>query len=161
MNDWVMWLMATPVSSGLRNLTWLWPICETLHFIGLAMLIGGAGVFDLRLMGLIKQVPIRSVKAFMPYAIAGFAINLLTGIIFFIVMPTNYVGNGAFYAKMLFVIVAGMNAMYFETTQGSKILTMGADETPFTCKVVGALSLFSWFAVMYFGRMLPYLGTGN
>jgi hypothetical protein len=28
-------------------------------------------------------------------------------------------------------------------------------------KVIGAVSLFSWFAVMYCGRMLPYLGTGN
>jgi hypothetical protein len=34
---------------------WLWAICETLHFIGLALLIGTAGVFDLRLLGLIRR----------------------------------------------------------------------------------------------------------
>ena len=34
-------------------------------------------------------------------------------------------------------------------------------DTPRALKIVGALSLFSWFAVLYCGRMLPYLGTGN
>jgi hypothetical protein len=32
---------------------------------------------------------------------------------------------------------------------------------PASLRAVGALSLFSWFAVLYCGRMLPYLGTGN
>jgi hypothetical protein len=28
-------------------------------------------------------------------------------------------------------------------------------------KIIGGLSLASWLAVLYCGRMLPYLGTGN
>jgi hypothetical protein len=62
----------------------------------------------------------------------------------------------------LFIVVAGLNAMLFETTLGTRVLELGPNEdTPASFKVVGAVSLFSWFAVLYCGRMLPYLGTGN
>ena len=31
-------------------------------------------------------------------------------------------------------------------------------DTPLTLKLAGGVSLGSWFAVLYFGRMLPFLG---
>jgi hypothetical protein len=41
-------------------------------------------------------------------------------------------------------------------------MTLGpGEDTPTSFKIVGGVSLFSWFAVLYFGRMLPYIGTGN
>jgi len=162
MNDMVTWLAATWISSHLRDLKWLWPTCETLHFVGLSLLVGGAGLFDLRLMGWMRQVSVKSLKAFMPFAIAGFAINLITGVIFFIVSPAQYAFSIVWYTKLLFIVIAGLNAMLFETTLGTRVLTLGPDEdTPLSFKLVGAVSLFSWFAVLYCGRMLPYLGTGN
>jgi hypothetical protein len=52
--------------------------------------------------------------------------------------------------------------MLFETTIGTRVLALGpGEDTPTSFKIVGAVSLFSWFAVLYCGRMLPYLGTGN
>jgi hypothetical protein len=162
MFGFISWLADTPISAGMRNITWLWPACESLHFIGLGLLIGGAGFLDLRLMGFMRHVPLTAAKAFMPYAITGFAMNLVTGSLFFIMAPAMYVFSAAWWAKMFFVFVAGLNAMFFETTQGSKVLTLGPDaDTPVAFKIIGGLSLFSWFAVLYFGRMLPYIGTGN
>ena len=90
MNDAVTWLSTTWLSSHMRDLKWMWPTCETLHFIGLSLLIGGAGVFDVRLMGFMRRMPIAALKAFMPYAIAGFVINLITGVAFFVMMPAQY-----------------------------------------------------------------------
>ncbi|HWK12297.1 MAG TPA: hypothetical protein VNR64_19705, partial [Vicinamibacterales bacterium] len=78
MHDAVTWLASTWISSHMRDLKWMWPTCETLHFIGLSLLIGGAGLFDLRLMGMMRQVPVSAVRDFMPYAIVGFAVNLVT-----------------------------------------------------------------------------------
>jgi hypothetical protein len=61
-----------------------------------------------------------------------------------------------------FIGIAGANAMFFETRLAVPALAMDPDaDTSTTMKVIGAVSLFSWFAVMYCGRMLPYLGTGN
>lgn len=69
---------------------WLWPLCESVHFLGLCLLIGAAGFFDLRLLGFMKGVSLRSAKRFIPWALVGFALNLLTGLIFFISQPQQY-----------------------------------------------------------------------
>lgn len=162
MHDAVTWLAATWISSHMRDLKWMWPTCETLHFVGLSLLIGGAGVFDLRLMGFMRQVPVTAVRDFMPYAIIGFVTNLVTGIAFFVMMPAQYAFSLDWYAKLFFIVVAGLNAMLFETTLGARVLELGpGEDTPTSFKIVGAVSLFAWFAVLYCGRMLPYLGTGN
>ena len=162
MGDLVTWLEATRISTAMRDITWLWPAFESLHFLGLAMVIGGAGYFDLRLLGLFRSVPVSAVKAFMPAAIVGFIINLVTGVAFFVAAPGMYALSGIWWIKVFFIIVAGLNAMLFETTLGTRVLELGPNEdTPASFKIVGAVSLFSWFAVLYCGRMLPYLGTGN
>ena len=56
----VDWLKATSLSQVISMSPVLWPVMEMLHFIGLALLIGGAGLIDLRLMGFLKSVPVRS-----------------------------------------------------------------------------------------------------
>ena len=58
----------------------------------------------------------------------------------------------------LFLLVAGINAMLFETSFSDRLMALEPDaDMPLSAKVVGAVSLISWFAVLYFGRMLPYL----
>ncbi len=71
MEDFALWIEATALSKALFDITWLWPLCESLHFLGLAVLIGGAGFLDLRLLGFFRGIPIRDVKRFMPFAIAA------------------------------------------------------------------------------------------
>ena len=51
--------------------TWVWPLCETLHFIGLSLLLGMTGFFDLRLMGFFRRVPVAAAKDLMPLALMG------------------------------------------------------------------------------------------
>ncbi len=156
------WIEATAVSKYLFDQPWVWPVCESLHFVGLGVLIAGAGLLDLRLLGMFRGVPIRSIKSFMPWALGGFLINAVTGLLFLVMQPHLYVSSGIWWFKMAFLAVAGLNAMFFETRLSQRALAMGPDDdTPFACKVIWRLSLFSWFAVLYCGRMLPYLGTGN
>ena len=162
MYGFISWLESTGISTAMRNSTWLWPTCESIHFLGLTMLIGAAGFFDLRLMGFMRRVPVAAAKAFRPYGILGFSLNLTTGTLFFVMRPSMYAFSAAWWAKVFFIVLAGLNAMLFETTLGARVLTLGADEdTPKSFKIVGFVSLFSWFAVLWFGRMLPYIGTGN
>ena len=153
---------STWISRTLFGISWLWPASEALHFIGLCMLIGGAGLLDLRLMGMFRGLAIRHVKALMPWAMAGFAINAVTGALFLIMQPHLYLSSAVWWSKVLFLAIAGLNAVFFETRLAVPALAMHPDEdTPRQLKMVGAISLFSWFAVLYCGRMLPYLGTGN
>jgi hypothetical protein len=79
-----VWLKSTALSQVMIEPPWLWPICETLHFIGLALLVGAAGLFDLRLMGFLKRIPIAAAMQMRGWAAAGIVINLITGVLFFV-----------------------------------------------------------------------------
>ena len=162
MHDFALWVESTRISKALFDITWLWPLCESLHFVGLCMLIGGAGLLDLRLLGLFRGVALRDVKALMPWAIGGFAVNAMTGTLFLIMQPHLYLTSGVWWWKFSFIGIAGLNAAFFETRLARPALALDPHaDMPGRLKIVGALSLFSWFAVLYCGRMLPYLGTGN
>ena len=156
----VAYLKGTALSQAMSMSPVLWPVCETLHFIGLALLIGGAGLIDLRLMGFFKSVPLSAMMQMRKWAALGVAINVVTGALFFIGAPGQYIHNSAWYYKLLFLFVAMVNVLVFETKQGKRILTLAAGaETPRSFKVAGAVSIGSWFLVLYFGRMLPFIGN--
>jgi hypothetical protein len=160
MDEFVAWLQSTTLSQGIIHYPWIWPICEIIHFIGLTLVVGIAGFFDLRLMGFMKRVPVSAARDLMPLAMAGFLLNLTTGATFFIGRPHQYVGNVAWWAKVFFLVLAGLNAMFFATTVGARTMNLGAgDDTPLSAKIVGVVSLVSWLGVLYCGRMLPFIGN--
>ena len=158
-NAFVQWLGATPVATWINQSPWIWPFCETLHFIGLSLVLGITGFFDLRLMGFFRRVSIAAAHDLMPLALVGFAINLLTGVVFLTALPAQYASNRLWWFKVGFIMLAGLNALLYERTLSAKVLALqpGAD-TPGPVKLIGVVSLVSWLAVLYCGRMLPFLG---
>src|SRR4051812_22237961 len=155
------WLHDTRLSFFVKKYVWVWPTCETLHFIGLAMLFGVIGILDLRMLGVAKSLPGRPLHDLLPWGIAGFIINLITGALFFAGDPGQYLHNWAFGFKMLFITLAGVNVLVFYATGVfRKIEALGpGEDAPPLAKFIGATSLFLWIGVMYWGRMLPFLGT--
>jgi hypothetical protein len=154
------WLSTTPASAFVLGHAWVWPTAETLHFVGLSMLIGVIGVIDLRLLGLAKRVPFAPLYRLLPWGISGFLICLSTGLVFFTGDPLQYVNNWVFWWKMAFVVTAGLNVGAFYVTgifKAAEKLGPG-DDAPVSAKLIAALSLVLWIGVMYLGRMLPFLG---
>jgi hypothetical protein len=153
------WLKSTQLSRIIVETQWTWPTCETLHFIGLALLIGSVGLADLRMLGMAKGVRFAGLHRLIRWGIAGFVICLLTGAAFFIGAPSQYVHNVVFQLKLLFILLAGINALVFElkVLPGMKDLGPGED-APAAAKVIAASSLVLWLGVMFLGRMLPFLG---
>ena len=153
------WLRATAVSDTIRTVPWLWPWCEITHFVGLSMLVGIVGFFDLRLLGLFRRVPLSAAWSLMPWGKLGFALSAATGVIFFVGAPDQYVHNVAFYGKLAFLLIAGLNAVAFEVFYGAAVKAgVGADATPPAFRVIAIVSMVSWFFVIYWGRMLPFIG---
>lgn len=155
------WLTATQLSAFVTENGWVWPTCETLHFIGLALLIGNVGLLDCRLLGVGKGIAIRPLNRFVRWGVLGFAINLVTGVLFFVGNPKQYIYNIAFGWKLAFIILAGVNVLLFYATGLARTVDrLGpGDEAPVGAKVIAAVSLALWFGVMYMGRMLPYIGN--
>jgi uncharacterized membrane protein len=135
---------------------WWWAFMMDLHFIGLALLIGTVGILDLRMLGFAKQIPIAPLHRLVPWAMAGFGINLVTGVLAFTGMDQYYTYNWAFWLKMLAIMLLGLNVAAFYLTGAFKSvegLGPGDDAPPFA-KFIAASSLFLWFAVITLGRYI-------
>ena len=55
---WLVWLEGSAVAMAMRQWVWLYPIVEIVHIIGFVILVGAAAMFDLRLLGLSRQLPV-------------------------------------------------------------------------------------------------------
>jgi hypothetical protein len=138
--------------------TWVWPSCETLHFVGLSILFTTVLIVDLRMLGVAKKISFSALYQLMPLGMLGFALNLVTGMFFFIGAPQQYTKNPVFYWKMVFVILAAINVLYFMLLD--QPWTVGPeDEAPFGTKIMAASAIFLWIGILFFGHMLPFLGN--
>ena len=133
-----------------------WAFMMDLHFIGLALLIGTVGILNLRVLGFEKRLTGASLHRLMPWAMAGFGINVLTGTLAFIGMPSYYAFDAAFWLKILAVLLLGLNAAVFYLTDAfESVERLGpGDEAPRLAKLVAGSSLFLWFAVITLGRYI-------
>ena len=137
---------------------WAWPMLETLHFIGLSLLFGIVLAGNLRILGFMKNAPFVDVHRFLPWGVWGFVINSVTGMMFFAGASGQYIENPAFHLKVIFMLLAGANVLYL--TLFDEVWALGPGENaPLPAKLVAASQVFLWIGVIYFGRMLPYLGN--
>ena len=162
MNSVFNWMESTWINSLALNYTWTWPILETLHFIGMSLLIGAILVMDLRLLGVQRVIPSLTVHQLLPLAFIGFGINLLTGIVFLFGDPFRYAANPSFQMKMVLILLAGLNALlYAKKVAPALHAAPQHSDTPGIAKAVGATSIVLWIGVIVFGRLIPYLGLGE
>jgi hypothetical protein len=142
--------------------SWVLPVCESLHFIGMAMLVGIVGMFDLRLLGMAKRLPVAPLQRLMPWALLGFLLSLGSGLVFITANPRQYLAplSLSFVAKMFFILLACLNVVFFYAT-GLKRAVDGVDagqDAPVGAKVSAGVSLLLWVGVMYWGRVLQFFG---
>jgi hypothetical protein len=156
------WLHGTTLLWAVAGgVPWIWPLCETLHFMGLALVMGVVGVLDLRMLGMARELPLGPLQRLMPFAILGFTINLITGFLFFAGDPFQYIHNVAFGFKLLFIGLAGVNVILFYVSGlYRRVDGVGpGHDCPLPAKMAATASLLLWIGVMYWGRMLPFIGN--
>ena len=142
------------------TLPWAWPAGETLHFVGMSLLFGVVLLVNLRMLGMLKNVSYPTLHRLLPWGILGFVVNLVTGMLFFIADSGRYIAMPGFPWKIAFIVLAGVNVIYF--TVFDEAWTLGAgDDAPLKVKVIAASTIGLWVGIIFFGRMLPYLGGGG
>jgi hypothetical protein len=151
------WIKSASIAGFINTTGWAWPANETLHFIGLCLVLGVALAVNLRMLGVMKNVSFRALHKLLPWGILGFAINLVTGVLFFVTVPEQYTQNIALHWKMVLILVAAVNVLYFTVFEEAWAVRPG-DDAPLKAKVIAALTIFLWLGVIYFGRMMPFIG---
>jgi uncharacterized membrane protein len=154
----LQWLRSASIRSFVIDNTWVWPASETLHFIGLFLLVGVFLLVNLRLLGLMKGIPFAALHRLLPWGILGFALNTTTGMLFFIAAPQQYVHNATFYWKIGFVLLAGA-VIFYETVFDEAWDVRAGDAAPLVARVIAASAIACWVGVIYCGQMLPFLGN--
>jgi hypothetical protein len=151
------WLQSTDISWAMNNVRWAWPLCESIHFIGLSLLLGTVGLFDLRLLGFARRVPMAAFHRLVPLGVTGFAMNAVTGFCFLAGTPDQYFINAAFQAKVLFFLVAGLNVAAFYLLMFRRVRGVGpGQQAPLFARIIGGVSLCCWIGVMTAGRLITF-----
>lgn len=133
---------------------------EGIHLIGLSLSVGLIFLTDLRLMNvLFRQIPVNDVLVHLrPYALAGFALVFLSGGLLFWAEAVTLIESPAFPLKMLFMALAGANALYFELRLARHpAVAENRGHLPRSVIYAGAASLTLWTLVVICGRLIPYL----
>ena len=159
------WLEWPSIQQFLEAYSWGWPLCETFHFFGIILLIGGVGLFDLRLLGMAKAIPVSSARKLLPWGVFGFILCVTTGFVFVGGMRANLPTSPYdvlatdvwLQLKFVFMALAGLNLLAFYLTGMSRAVEhLGpGEDAPVLAKVIAGGSLFLWLSVIYFGRLIP------
>jgi hypothetical protein len=134
---------------------WGWTIAEIVHFAGLCLLMGTVGMFDLRMMGLVKGLSLTALHRLVPFGVAGFVLNAVTGLMFVVSTPDQYLYNPAWQIKMVLLAIAGANMVLFYLTTARAVNALGpGDAPPLAARAFAAVSLLSWIAIITAGRVI-------
>jgi hypothetical protein len=152
--------MTAAISTVALYSTWAWPAAEAVHFLGLSLSFGVLLAVNLRMLGAIRQIPFADVHRLLPWGMLGFGANLITGMFFLVGQPAQYTGSAPFFWKIVCLVIAGANFLYLTVFVRA---WKGADgdgrfDASVADKAMAIVSLGAWFAVLYAGRMLPFLG---
>lgn len=157
----VNWIDGGVLNTWVLGSAWIWPTMETLHFVGLSLMLGALLIIDLRLAGFFRKINIAATHKLLPWVFIGFGINLTTGVLFFFGDPGRYAINIGFRFKMMLIVLAGLNALWFYWKINPVMRSWEPDcDTPAVAKTIAWISLGSWFGVLLLGRLIPYVGTG-
>jgi hypothetical protein len=155
----IQWMQNSDIGTGIRESIWFFPIVEATHVLALAFSVGVLVWFDLRLMGWgMKHQPISQVhKQMMPLAFAGFVVMFITGVLLFWSEAEKCYLSGFFRAKVVFLVLAGLNAGFFELSTKKTIEDWDKYPIPpVKARMAGLVSIISWTAVIIAGRATAY-----
>lgn len=130
---------------------WAYPTLETLHLVGVALLLGNLVLFEMRVWGLQPSVPVRPLaRLSLGLALVGFALAAVTGGVMLASQWAELQSNRALWLKGALVIAAGANAAAFH-------LRGGLDKLDRVARWQTALSVGLWLLVVACGRFIAYV----
>jgi hypothetical protein len=148
------WCETTWIGHAIKDSLWLFPVIESVHLLGLAVLGGTLLVVDLRMLGLgLTRQPIAAVaRDARPWLLASIAVMILTGTALFLSESVKCYYSQAFWVKITTLPVA----LLFTLTVRQRVALAGALETTVVSRLVALVSLALWFTVAAAGRWIGF-----
>lgn len=159
--QWCQWLERTTIGAGVRNSDWLFPVIESLHMLGIVLLVGATGLFDLRLLGrgpFRQQRASRAARQVMPWVWGAFTVMFFTGVLMFTSEATRCYQSWCFRAKMVLLVLTGLNAFIFQFGAYRQVANWdeASLEVPAGARAAAWTSLVLWVLIVFAGRGIAY-----
>jgi hypothetical protein len=134
---------------------WAFPTVLTLHTVGMMVLVGSSAVFDLRVLGAARAIPLGSLQVLFPLMWAGFWLNFVTGTMLFCAQATSKGTMPLFFVKMGLVALGASTVVLTRRTvyrPGPGAATVDGAARP-----LAVASLLTWVLAVVSGRLLGYV----
>ena len=156
--NWLYWLENTFAATAIRQSAWLYPGLEIIHIVGIVLVAGAAFLFDLRLLGFAKNLPITDLAQYLlPWSRRGLFLVIPSGFLLFISNAEELGYDPTFWLKMLLLLVAGLNAAIFHLSTFPSATRWNINiASPIRAKIAGILSIVLWLTIIACGRLLAY-----
>lgn len=155
---WLDQLEGSSLALAMRGELWLYPLVEVVHIIGFSLLVGAVVMFDLRVLGVSKDIAVTALaRHLLPWALAALLLIVPAGLMMFSAHPHDFAGNGVFILKLCLIAAAGLNALAFHFGIYRTVSQWNtASAAPGLAKAQAVLSVAIWFTVVLCGRLLAY-----
>jgi hypothetical protein len=149
------WCYQTPIGEGIRESTWLFPVIEAFHLIGLGLTAGAVLIVDLRLLGVgLSKQPVAQLSAGAePWLLGSLTLMLSSGIPLFLSEAIKCYYSFSFWVKMTSLLLA----LLFTFTVRRRVTRTGLiSERPLPGRLTALISLGLWFGVAWGGRWIGF-----
>jgi hypothetical protein len=153
------WLYATPFGTTIRESNYAFPLIETVHTLGIMVLVGTIAVLDLRLLGLVlRDTPVsRLYRQVIPWTWGGFVVMFISGLLLFASEARDNYFNSFFRIKLLLLILVAINPLIFHATTYRTVSSWDVSNvTPRRARLAAISSLCLWGGIIVTGRLIAY-----
>jgi hypothetical protein len=152
--DLMDWFELTWIGVTIRESLWLFPVIESVHLLGLALLGGAVLVSDLRLLGwgFTGKSPDLMIKELNKWFLLGLVTLLSTGTALFLSEAVKCYYNEAFWAKMITLVLAIIYTLGIR----NPILARRRDLNQWALGCLGLGSIMLWAFVAAAGRWIGF-----
>jgi hypothetical protein len=156
--NFLNWLQHTWWAVGIKESDFVFPLIEGSHILSLSFSVGMVMILDMRLLRIsFRSQPVSLLMGqLMPWTMTGFAVMLLTGFLLFAAQAVKVYGNTFFRIKMVLMLLAGLNALYYQVRYYPKMAEWERTKTPLGVRIIAVLSLILWIGVIACGRTTAY-----
>lgn len=156
--SWLDWMNDSPLGAAMRGELWLYPMVEVVHIIGFIVLVGSVVMFDLRVLGLSKDIQVTALaRHLLTWSIAALLLIVPAGLMMFSAHPHDFASNDIFILKLCLIATAGLNAVLFHVGVYRSVEQWNTGAAaPGVAKLQALFSMALWVSVVLCGRLLAY-----
>jgi len=149
------WCYQTPVGEAIRESTWLFPLIEAFHLVGLGLTAGAVLLVDLRLLGVgLTRQPVAQLSAAAePWLLGSVTLMFASGIPLFLSESMKCYYSFAFWVKMTSLFLV----LLFTFTVRRRVTRSGlTSDRPLLGRFTALISLGLWCGVAWGGRWIGF-----